>query len=271
MKFKTTVVVVPALALAGLLGLSGKEKEREETVVRAPIPALPAVVIEEKVKEEQAKKEQEIKDYSHISLKDLPIKERKKRFIEIMLPLIEKANREVLKERAFILRVADKGELSPQEEERLRELKKKYRAETINELLEKVNAVPPGLVLAQAVLESGWGTSRFFKEANNAFGIYTFKEKKCLKAKGYNFCVRKYPSLYASVKDYIYNLNVGWAYKEFRRLRNKGADIYTLTKSLVKYSELKDEYTQLVNGVIKKNGFDSIGSPVVAARSPSTR
>jgi len=264
-------VVVPALALAGLLGLSGKEKEREETVVRAPIPALPAVVIEEKVKEEQAEREEKVKDYSHISLKELPVKERKKRFVEIMLPLIEKANREVLKERAFLLKVKEKKELSQEEREKLEELKKKYRAESIEELLEKVNTVPPGLVLAQAALESGWGTSRFFKEANNAFGIYTFKEKKCLKARGYNFCVRKYPSLYASVKDYIYNLNVGWAYRDFRRLRSKGADIYTLTKSLVKYSELKDEYTQLVNGIIKKNGFDSIGSPAFAARSSTVR
>ena len=266
MKLKGALIAAPTLALAGLLvWLSGKEKKEEETVVRAPIPALPAVVIEKKAKEE------EVKDYSHISLKNLPVEERKKRFTEIMLPLIEKANREVLKERAFLLKVKGKKELSQEEKEKLKELKKKYRAESIEELLKRVNAVPAGLILAQAAVESGWGTSRFFTEGNNAFGIYTFKGGNCIKAKGSDACLKAYPSLYASVKDYIYNLNVGWAYRNFRELRSKGADIYTLARGLGKYSELENEYIKLVQKVIKKNGFDSIGSPALAARSSTVR
>ncbi len=215
--------------------------------------------------------EREPKALSHICFKDLPLQKRKREFIKIMLPLIERANEEVLKERAFILKVKDKKELTKEEKENLERLMEKYRTTDIKELLKRVNSVPPGLVLAQAAVESGWGTSRFFREANNAFGIYAFKRKRCLKAKGSSVCLKVYDNLYQSVKDYIYNLNVGWAYGKFRELRSKGADIYTLIESLHGYSERKDEYTELVKKVVKKNGFEFIGQPQLASNEPGVR
>ena len=35
---------------------------------------------------------------------------------------------------------------------------------------------PKELIIAQAILESSWGTSRFANEANNLFGIRTWNE-----------------------------------------------------------------------------------------------
>lgn len=40
-------------------------------------------------------------------------------------------------------------------------------------LLRRVDEVPAALVLAQAANESAWGTSRFAREANNLFGLWT--------------------------------------------------------------------------------------------------
>lgn len=212
------------------------------------------------------------KVYSHVNLSKLPITERKKRFIEIMLPLIERANREVLEERAFILRVLEKKEITLKEDKKLKELYTKYRAKNLKDLLLKVNSVPAGLVLAQAAVESGWGTSRFFISANNAFGMYDFKKnRKCLKAKSSGACLKYYPNLYESVRDYIYNLNVGWAYQRFRVLREKGANIYKLAESLNSYSTLGDRYVMLVKKVIRHNGLDSIGSTELASNLPSRR
>ncbi|WP_456454874.1 glucosaminidase domain-containing protein [Thermovibrio sp.] len=211
------------------------------------------------------------KVYSHVNLSKLPVDERKKRFIEIMLPLIKRANREVLEERAFILRVSGKKEITLKEERKLKELYTKYRAKSLKDLLLKVNSVPAGLVLAQAAVESGWGTSRFFVSANNAFGIYTFKQKMCLKAKSSRACLKYYPNLYESVRDYIYNLNVGWAYERFRKLREKGADVYKLAESLNSYSTLGDRYVMLVKKVIRHNGLDSMGSTELASNLPSRR
>ncbi len=212
-----------------------------------------------------------MKNYpSHVNLSGLPLKERKKKFIELMVPLIREANREILAERRFILSVKVKEKLTEQERKRLQNLMKKYRAKTIDGLLLKVNTVPVSLILAQGAIESGWGTSRFFTEANNVFGIYSFKGKKCLKAKESNACLKVYDNLYSSVKDYIYNLNVGWAYRKFRELRAKGADIYTLAESLELYSTKKKEYVELVKNVVKKNHLERFDEPELASNSSGT-
>jgi len=210
-----------------------------------------------------------VKYPSHISLKGLPVEERKKRFIQLLVPLIKQANREVLSERAFILKVKGKKELTGKEKRELSYLMKKYRAKSLKELLLKVNSVPVSLILAQGAIESGWGTSRFFTEANNIFGIYSFKGKKCLKAKGSSVCLKVYDNLYSSVKDYIYNLNVGWAYKRFRELRAKGADIFTLAESLDLYSTRKKEYVELVKNVVKKNHLERFDEPELASNGLS--
>jgi len=202
---------------------------------------------------------------SHVSLKGLPVEERKQKFIELLVPLIRQANREVLAERNFILKVKGKKRLTESEKAELQHLMNKYRAKSIEELLLKVNTVPVSLILAQGAIESGWGTSRFFTEANNIFGIYSFKGTRCLKAKKSKACLKVYDNLYSSVKDYIYNLNVGWAYRKFRELRAKGADIYTLAESLELYSTKKKEYVELVKSVVKKNNLERFDEPELAS------
>ena len=56
----------------------------------------------------------------------------------------------------------------------------KYKAETLDALLIKVDKIPVSLALAQAAIESGWGTSRFAYEGNallgNTFGAQIIKE-----------------------------------------------------------------------------------------------
>ncbi|SMP16535.1 Bax protein [Desulfurobacterium pacificum] len=242
MKGKTALLAVVFTASIGALLTTAKdcsaEKENysKQTVKLHEVPSTPYP--------------------SHVSLSYLPPKERKKEFIKLMLPLIEKANEEVMKERKFLLSIKGKKKLTPLEEKKLKELKKKYKADSYEELLKRVNIVPVSLVLAQAAIESGWGTSRFFTEANNAFGIYSYsKKRKCLKAKKSGACLKVYPDLYESVKDYIYNINVSWAYKDFRDARSKGASLDTLIKELEKYSVMRKQYTELVKNVIKNNNL----------------
>ena len=60
------------------------------------------------------------------------------------------------------------------------ELSEKYESNDSNlgNLLIKVDIVPISLALAQAAIESGWGTSRYSREGNAIYGQYTFDEKK---------------------------------------------------------------------------------------------
>ena len=50
----------------------------------------------------------------------------------------------------------------------------KYKADTLDALLIKVDEIPVSLALAQAVIESGGGTSRFAFEGNALFGQYVW-------------------------------------------------------------------------------------------------
>jgi len=193
--------------------------------------------------------------YSHVmSLGKLPVKKRKKKFIDVLLPEILIANEKVLKEREFLLKVLRKQEVSEEEKTELKRLKKKYRTDDLKELLRRVNTVPVSLVLAQGAIESGWGTSRFFIEGNNVFGIYVFRPtNKKLKAKNNDVYLKVYDDILQSVEDYIYNLNVGWAYEEFRKAREKGVNLGSLIRPLIYYSTERDNYVRLLENVIEKN------------------
>jgi len=116
--------------------------------------------------------------------------------------------------------------------------------------------VPYEMILGQAALESGWGTSRFAKEANNLFGIKTWDKKvPHLFPQGINkwpgWGVRVFASKCDSVKEYIRLLNEHPAYEDFRKLRLKTNDPIKLIKTLDKFSTTTD-YDKRVIKVINE-------------------
>ena len=105
--------------------------------------------------------------------------------------------------------------------------------------------VPYEMIIGQAALESGWGTSRFAKEANNLFGIRTWtKSQPHLLPQGIDkwpgWGVRVFASKCDSVKEYVRLLNEHPAYEEFRKLREKTKDSLQLIKTLDAFSTTKD-------------------------------
>ena len=116
--------------------------------------------------------------------------------------------------------------------------------------------VPYEMIIGQAALESGWGTSRFAKEANNLFGIRTWtKSTPHLLPQGIDkwpgWGVRVFASKCDSVKEYVRLLNEHPAYKEFRELRKKTKDSLQLIKTLDKFSTTND-YDERVARMIFK-------------------
>tara|TARA_B110001454_G_C12682589_1_gene418754 strand:- start:685 stop:1344 length:660 start_codon:yes stop_codon:yes gene_type:complete len=111
--------------------------------------------------------------------------------------------------------------------------------------------VPYEMILGQAALESGWGTSRFAKEANNLFGIKTWnKNTPHLLPEGINkwpgWGVRGFASKCDSVKEYIRLLNEHPAYEDFRKLRIKTNDPIKLIKTLDKFSTTTDYHKRVI-------------------------
>ena len=120
--------------------------------------------------------------------------------------------------------------------------------------------VPMEMIVAQAALESGWGTSRFAVEGNNLFGIRTYdKEVPHMllegRTKWKGWGVRKFNTKCQGVQFFVELLNNHPAYSEFRDVRTRmlvlgqELDSKALVKTLKAYSTTKN-YAELVNHII---------------------
>ena len=119
--------------------------------------------------------------------------------------------------------------------------------------------IPKTLIIAQAAIETGWGTSRFANEGNNLFGIRTFnKDDEWLlpitwdQNKWIGWGVKVYETKCDSVKDYVRIINEVWAYEGLREVRDNGGSVYEMADHLTLYASKKN-YTTLVKELIKYN------------------
>ena len=122
--------------------------------------------------------------------------------------------------------------------------------------------VPIEMLVGQAVLESGWGMSRFAKEANNLFGIRVFKSTAphllpLGMEKWQGWGVRVFKTKCDSVREYIRLLNEHPAYEDFRIMRdkmiatNQPLDSVKLIKTLKAFSTTTDYASRVINMMSK--------------------
>lgn len=196
----------------------------------------------------------------------------KKYFVCSILPSAIRMNKQIYKQRLLILDLekkdGNKG-LSAAEEKWLSKIKMQYgltEDSSFSDLLSRVDIVPLALLVTQASIESGWGTSRASKEAKNLFGVHgSFKKDNCLPAlKNPNVCIKKYASYDQSIGDYLQFLNTKKSTQGFRnkrkllRQQNKKLDPVVLASTLTTYSELGVQYIQQVVSMMKKQNFVSL-------------
>ena len=118
-----------------------------------------------------------------------------------------------------------------------------------NAVVEPHYRVVVAISVAQAILESDWGRSRFALEANNYYGIIqTDPTEPHLKSQNSDVLVKMYGNRCESVADYIALLNGSSAFKEYRELRikqfmNDNVDIVAVAKTLKNYA-IDPEYTK---------------------------
>lgn len=157
------------------------------------------------------------------------VKRKKTDFFEFMLPTIRNANALVMAERRFLQGLADKLEagqqLSDRDTETLRGLADTYRLDEpdVKKLLQRVDAVPASLALAQAANESAWGTSRFARNGNNYFGIWCFTEGcgKVPNARDSDKTheVTRFRTIQSGTEYYVLTINSHPAYEGLRQRR----------------------------------------------------
>ena len=202
------------------------------------------------------------------------VAERKAAFFNYLTPIIESRNQTILEERTDLLAILRDLEAGKDpsflQKLKLESLAKQYRVdwdpENITELAydleQRIDSVPVSLVIVQAAKESGWGTSKFAREANNLFGEWCF-EAGCgiVPAKrpaNARHEVRSFDSVSDSVTGYMHNINTGRAYDMLRELRAQSrlggttADGLKLADGLIFYSQRRQAYIDEVKTMIRQ-------------------
>ncbi len=139
----------------------------------------------------------------------------------------------------------------------------------VEALLKKVDVIPPSLALAQAIEESGWGTSRIAREQNAIFGQFG-------QGAAGDWDYRNFASLSEAVASYARNLNTHRAYREFRQLRahmraTRGdIDSVELASTLHRYSERGDDYVTTLRAIIRANTLEAFDAARLNLRSVAT-
>ncbi len=190
----------------------------------------------------------------------LSVKEKKQKFIDLMLPIILSVKEEYKQNLDWVKSIEKKKKLSKVEKERLNALMKEFRAKDIKDLEERLVTHPTSIVLAQASIESAWGTSRFFKEANNIFGVWSFNPNDPRiptkgSRNGKKIYLYKYKSLRESIYDYFKLLATRDVFEQFRKERLKTQDPFVLVNYLDKYSEQGQKYVETLKNQIRHNNF----------------
>ena len=203
--------------------------------------------------------------------KNISISQKKKNFIKSIYPIIKDSNNAILEQRKILFSIDKKikdNNLNVLESAILKKLFKEYKIKDndISELKKRIDIVPISLAIAQAAIESGWGTSRFALEGNALYGQKIIgKEVNGIKPNEISnpkIKVRIFDNLNDSVDAYIKNLNTHFAYKNFRksriqaRLLGKELQGLDLVNELNKYSEKGQDYVVSVKKIIKENKLE---------------
>ena len=210
-------------------------------------------------------------DFSEIQ--DVPTK--KKLFYLVTLPLIYNTNTSIMQERRMVINIEKKfarKELNKNETDEIIRLSEKYKLDyseintkLFRKLKQRINIIPVSLALGQAIIESGWGQSRFATEGNALYGQWTTSEDKGIipqdRDEDKTHAVLKFKNLSESVEAYMFNINTHQAYYNFRVIRRideriKYTDPISMkVKYLAAYAEIGDKYVDKLELIIASNNL----------------
>jgi len=175
-------------------------------------------------------------------------------------------NNKIGKDRKKLFKVLAKKSNTKEEKNWLKWKFKEYKIKNhdISELKIRMDIIPVSLAIAQAAIESGWGTSRFALEGNALFGQWTWSKKGISpknKDPDQSHKILQFQILKASVRAYKNNLNTHNAYQEFRevraQLRQEGKQIVglDLSKYIKNYAAIGEKYVTIIEGIIENNSL----------------
>lgn len=241
--FSLSSFVVAAVVLLVIFFISNEQFALKEKLEQE------AIIKEKALKEEVYKKE---------LIESMSSSEKKTNFLKMIVPPLDEVYEEELNYfndiKVLVKENPDNAILEG--------LRQEYNAKDNLELLMALKPHPKSITIAQAAMESAWGESRFFKEANNLFGVWSYnKNEPRIAASSLRgektIWLKKYSTVKDAIKDYYKMLSRSWAFKEFRELNfeKKNQNPYLLVKKLQKYSEKREVYTKELSSMINYNKF----------------
>jgi Bax protein len=218
-------------------------------------------------------------DYSKLpdfsAIKD--VQARKQAFFDYLRPAVEYRNALNAERRLLLgaveLRVKHELPLSPADQKFLEDMSVRYRIpedtsleDSLQMLQRRIDIIPESMVLAQAALESGWGTSRFARKVNNLFGQWCFEAGCGLvpgrRAAGARHEVASFDSVDQAIAAYFRNINTHPVYAPAREIREQAREAdkrpsgTSMAAGLLRYSERGDDYVDEVLAVIRVNRLE---------------
>ena len=196
-------------------------------------------------------------------------KNKKERYIEILLPAILVIKHNLLNEKVrtemIWAKLKTKERINNSDSVFIQSIFEKYKSKNLAEIHQKQKLHPNSIVLAQSILETGWGDSRFFLNGNNAFGVWSYSklDNRMVASSGRDgikIYLRKYDNIAQSVEDYFLTLANSWAFDDFRKKRYESDNPYELIWYLNKYSELRNDYVKKVGEIIIQNNLTQYDS-----------
>lgn len=204
---------------------------------------------------------------------------KKELFFSVLLPPVLKVNEIIRADRSklkkIILKITLGSKVSEPEYYWLTQKLVQYKVKVqdvgdftrrlgdiLEELLTRMNIIPPELALAQAAQESGWGTSRFAQQGNALYGQWTWGSGcgmvPAQRDEGKTHRMKCFKSIIEAVDSYMLNLNTHNAYRALRAARrafrdDQVVDVIPLVETLTSYSEEGPDYVEKIKNIIRVN------------------
>lgn len=226
--------------------------------------------------------------WRHRTANSIPVTRKKQLFFRLISPGALRANELVAADRDRLLKVANgAGQLAPDDVIWLENLAARYRLrgdrvtgpKAIEELMLRVDVLPPSLILAQAAEESGWGTSRFADVGNALFGQWAWDDGIVpleRREEIGEYYVKRFETPLDSIRAYMRNLNTHRAYRHLRQrraeLRATGelATGWELARTLTSYSERGEDYVRTLHAIMRANDLEAVDEAYLRDMEPIT-
>jgi Bax protein len=244
--YENTLLIFLVILLLFFLSTFFSQSKIEEVEKIEQIEKIKQIEKAEKIKKEKKKS-------ANIAAS---VEQKKKQFNTLIIPAINSVHNELQTQYEEIAQNLENDEYK----EKISELKEYYGVESDEELLMALKPHPVSISIAQAAMESAWAKSRFFVEANNLYGIWSFNKNEpriaAVQQRGSRtIWLKKYSDIKDSIRDYYKTLARSYAYKDFRELKMQTDDPYILIEKLDNYSEIGEKYAENLSEIIRYNKF----------------